>query len=510
MLAAFTFSSTTAYPGWAVAVPVVGAALVIAGGVAKPAYGVESLLRLRPFQWLGLVSYSLYLWHWPVLTIAAQHSRTGTLSTAESLWWLLVSLGLAIVTYLLLENPIRHSRLLVTKRWASLVLGGCLIASSLTVATVEIHLHEQGALATPGLGSLKTSDPCPSPTKAELASLMGTGPSASRRVVARILLVGDSTACTMVPGLEAVGAPRGVQIENAAVIGCGVVSGEVAPDIVNGRNLNNDSALCQSRASAAEARALRAGRPNVVLWSSTWERSALVVGSGKHQRVLAAGSPQWYSVLQTRMQQRVRQLTASGATLVMLTQPAFVDLGNPGALTPQDQDFDRLNAFLDEFAAHTPHVRLIDLASYVCPSGPPCPQNIDGLGPRGDGAHYDSEGSLWVARWLMPQLGIPALEKPDTALPKMTMFRPKDGAVLKGTDLLIAVPSFNTGIVKVEFEVTGPVHTAIDATISSHGLRAVPWNTTSVPNGTYTLRSVAYNTAGAQSVSNSVTVRVAN
>jgi hypothetical protein len=115
-----------------------------------------------------------------------------------------------------------------------------------------------------------------------------------------------------------------------------------------------------------------------------------------------------------------------------------------------------------------------------------------------------------VARWLMPQLGIKALEKPDTVLPTMTTFRPKNGAVLQGTALLIAVPSFNTGVVKVDFDFTGPVHAVIDATIFKHGLRAVYWNSTGVPNGTYVLRSVAYNTAGAQSVSQGVTVRVAN
>ena len=305
LLAAFAFSSSTAYPGWAVALPVVGTALVIAGGVAEPAYGAEVLLRLRPFQWMGLISYSLYLWHWPVLTMAAQRSRTGVLSVEQSMWWLLLSLGLAIITYLLVENPVRHSRLLISRRWASLGLAGCLIASSLTVATVEIHLHDTGALATPGLANLATSDPCPSPTRSELTGLQGTGPSPSRRVVARILVVGDSTACTMVPGLEAVGAPAGVRIENAAVVGCGVVSGEIAPDIVNGKNVNSVTRLCQSRANAAQARALRSGHPNIVLWASSWERSSLVVGDGNHQKVVTQGSPQWYAVLQRRMRERV-------------------------------------------------------------------------------------------------------------------------------------------------------------------------------------------------------------
>jgi hypothetical protein len=203
LLAAVVFSPSTAYPGWKVALPVIGAALVIGGGVAAPAQGAEGLLRLRPFQWLGLVSYSLYLWHWPVLTIVAERRGTASLPVWDSLLWVLVSLGLAIVTYLLVENPIRRNAFLVSRRSASLVLGGCLIASSLTVATVELHIHGGGALATPGLAGLASGATCPAPTKQELATLRGTGPGTTRPVSARVLLVGDSTAITMLPGLQA-------------------------------------------------------------------------------------------------------------------------------------------------------------------------------------------------------------------------------------------------------------------------------------------------------------------
>jgi peptidoglycan/LPS O-acetylase OafA/YrhL len=511
VLSAFAFSAATPYPGWAVALPVVGAALVIAGGVAKPAYGAENLLRLRPFQWVGLISYSLYLWHWPVLTIAAQHSRSGVLSVTESLWCLLLSVGLSIVTYLLLENPIRRSRFLLSKRWATLVLGACLIASSVAVATVEIHLHEEGTLATPGLANLNTGDACPAPTKEALESLMGNGSATDPKTVARILLVGDSTACTMLPGLQAVGAPAGVRVEDGAVIGCGIVSGEIPPAKYNGR-IEDTSRTCQSRANAAEARAMRSGRPNIVLWASTWERSDLVVGSGKHRQVVAAGSPQWYAILQKRMDQRVRQFTATGATVVMLTQPPFSDLGNPTGPTPQDKTFERLNAFLTEFAAHTPHVRLVDLAARVCPSGPPCPLVVDDIALRGDGAHYTGDGSLWVARWLMPQLGIAALDRPVTALPVMRMIKPGNGAVLKSTSLVVSIAAFTTGVSKVDFEITGHSlrNTVIGDAVQEDGLWALSWNTRSVADGVYTLRSVAYNSAGDRSPSKGVRVRVSN
>ncbi|MGO8873601.1 MAG: acyltransferase family protein [Acidimicrobiales bacterium] len=70
-LSAVAFRSSTPYPGSAVSLPVVGAALVIAGGVVAPARGAEALLCMPPLQRTGKLSYSLYLWHWPILVFAA-------------------------------------------------------------------------------------------------------------------------------------------------------------------------------------------------------------------------------------------------------------------------------------------------------------------------------------------------------------------------------------------------------------------------------------------------------
>jgi peptidoglycan/LPS O-acetylase OafA/YrhL len=511
MVAAVTLTGSSRYPGALVAIPTLGAGLVVAAGAAQPKWGVERLLRRKSFQFLAAISFPLYLWHWPILEIAAQRRGT-SLPAWDNIFLLLLAGVLATLTYYFFENPIRHNRSLAARRWASLALGGCLIASTLIFTTVVIHLHPQEALATPGLANLKTGAACPGPTSQEFEGLVGTSPTTTHRAVARVLLIGDSTACTMLPGLEAVGAPVGVRIENGAVIGCGVVSGEIAPRVVNGENVNLTSQTCQSRASAAEARALKSGPPNVVLWASTWERSSIISGSGANQKVLTPGSPQWNATLQKRMQQRVRRLTASGATVVLLTQPPFVDFGNTGGPTSQDKGFERLNAFLSEFAAHTPHVRLINLSTLVCPSGPPCPMDVDGLALRGDGEHYSGEGSLFVARWLMPQLGIEALHNPDTTLPVMRMVVPINGSVLKGTQGVVAIASFNVGLAKVEFQVTGNglLNADIGTAVYFRSLQGLRWNTTSVPNGTYTIRSVAYNSAGDTSASKGITVHVKN
>ncbi len=108
---AVAFNTQTAYPGSLVAVPVVGAALIIAGGTAMPRWGAEAVLGLPPCGWMGKLSYSLYLWHWPILIIAAEYSGKSTLSLGANLLLLVLALAVSIVSYRVVENPIRHWRL---------------------------------------------------------------------------------------------------------------------------------------------------------------------------------------------------------------------------------------------------------------------------------------------------------------------------------------------------------------------------------------------------------------
>jgi peptidoglycan/LPS O-acetylase OafA/YrhL len=109
--AAVGFNARTPYPGALVAVPVLGAALIIAGGIARPVVGAESLLGRGPVQWMGRRSYSLYLWHWPILIIAAERVGKTSLPLSENLALLVLALVISVVTYALVENPIRHRRM---------------------------------------------------------------------------------------------------------------------------------------------------------------------------------------------------------------------------------------------------------------------------------------------------------------------------------------------------------------------------------------------------------------
>ena len=88
----FLFNASTPYPGSAAALPVFGTALLIAAGTAAASLPTERILSTRPFQWFGARSYSLYLWHWPILIIAAEHSFVPL-----SLWQNLLCVLVAIV-----------------------------------------------------------------------------------------------------------------------------------------------------------------------------------------------------------------------------------------------------------------------------------------------------------------------------------------------------------------------------------------------------------------------------
>ena len=140
-LSAVLYNAQTAYPGSAVALPVVGAAFVIAGGTVVSRHGAELLLRLWPFRQLGKLSYSLYLWHWPILILAAESVGKSSLPVTTNLQWVLVALGLSMITYVAIENPIRHTRALNRSRLLRVGLGVGLIALSLTVVVGELRVH---------------------------------------------------------------------------------------------------------------------------------------------------------------------------------------------------------------------------------------------------------------------------------------------------------------------------------------------------------------------------------
>ncbi|MCI0687957.1 MAG: acyltransferase, partial [Sporichthyaceae bacterium] len=131
----------TAWPGYAAALPTLGAAAVIASGVAAGRYGPVVLLGTGLFRWVGALSYSLYLWHWPLVAIATAH--WGELSVSAGLAIVTLSFIPAWLTYRLVENPFRYSRAISRSPRLSLSLG-----ANFTLAGVVAGLLVALALPT--------------------------------------------------------------------------------------------------------------------------------------------------------------------------------------------------------------------------------------------------------------------------------------------------------------------------------------------------------------------------
>jgi peptidoglycan/LPS O-acetylase OafA/YrhL len=108
---AWFFSAVTAFPGHAAALPVIGTAAIIVAGDTGRADPSDLVVRLRPVQWLGDVSYSVYLWHWPLLVFAPYVLRHN-LNTPELLTLMLLCLVISGLSKRFVEDGMRFWPLL--------------------------------------------------------------------------------------------------------------------------------------------------------------------------------------------------------------------------------------------------------------------------------------------------------------------------------------------------------------------------------------------------------------
>jgi peptidoglycan/LPS O-acetylase OafA/YrhL len=108
-VAAVTLSSSSPFPGWLALLPVLGTAAVIAAGDTGPHDPSTRLVELRPTQFVGDVSYAVYLWHWPLIVLVP-FALARPLTTVDKLLVLAACLVLAWLTRLAVEQPAQQWR----------------------------------------------------------------------------------------------------------------------------------------------------------------------------------------------------------------------------------------------------------------------------------------------------------------------------------------------------------------------------------------------------------------
>jgi peptidoglycan/LPS O-acetylase OafA/YrhL len=177
LTASITFSGASAFPGWIAVLPIAGTLLVIAAGASESRIHPRWLVSSRAVQLTGGASYSIYLWHWPLIVVAP-YVLGHALGTSSKIVILVLALGLGLLTRVFVEDPARRSRLLGSRLWLNYVLlpiaAGSVAIASLGIGVVatnterasEHHAEQalQAALAHAssclGAAAMTSAAPC--------------------------------------------------------------------------------------------------------------------------------------------------------------------------------------------------------------------------------------------------------------------------------------------------------------------------------------------------------------
>ncbi len=132
----YWISGEANFPGWVALLPVIGTVIALLAGAELPCKGVGVLLGSTPLQYLGTMSYSWYLWHWPFLVLAT--ALQPEISVAGKLGVAVLSLLLAHVTHHFIENPVRFHPYLARQPWATIAMASGLMVLSVATSVASI------------------------------------------------------------------------------------------------------------------------------------------------------------------------------------------------------------------------------------------------------------------------------------------------------------------------------------------------------------------------------------
>jgi peptidoglycan/LPS O-acetylase OafA/YrhL len=372
----------------------VTAAVVLAA--VQPAGVVRNVLAWRPLVLVGLVSYGAYLYHWPIY-LWLDEARTGLDGVALLAARLLVTAGVAVASYALVEKPIRSGTTLhggVTP-WVALPMAVCLVAVAAVAVTVDAP--DDQVVSASELDADLVEDAVDPVDPGNLGEVTA-GPEL------RIAFYGDSSALTLAVGAnEWIDATEGVaKAGGIAQLGCGIGRG--------GSRISEEEAEARSPDdcwSAEWAANTQLGQPDVaVVLSGLWDLTDRRIPGD--DRFRAPGDPVYDDFLLEEMDAAAQVLIDGGAEVVWLTTPR-VEFGQQDGVPPDDAHpaseegrAEALNAVVREVAArHPDDVHVLDLQAYLAslPGGEMDPTI------RPDGVHFTTSSARTVTEaWLGPAL----------------------------------------------------------------------------------------------------------
>jgi peptidoglycan/LPS O-acetylase OafA/YrhL len=361
---------TSHFPGWIALVPVLGTAIVLKACAGNAGNPVARFLDVAPLQFLGKLSYSWYLWHWPFLVFASV--LVPGVSVVGKTVAVIMALGAAILAHRWVENPIRFSRSLVTRPVRTLAMGAMLMLVSVAAAQLALRFAHR-LTEDPRLQRLTASvnDIADMP-RAQCVTL-GTDADvksctfADKTSTTNVVLFGDSHA------IQWFNAVRGIANERSWKLTTVVKSGCAAADFVGAGSDQGAIDSCAAWRQAAIRKIVEL-KPSVILMASStgWQRGA---GSSRARLVRDWGNA---------TARTLGALSASNAIVVVIRDTPALPFDAPTCLARSIRhswypastcEFEPPVASSEIFAAERasatgmPFVRFLDMTPQICPRG---------------------------------------------------------------------------------------------------------------------------------------------
>ena len=380
-----------------------GGALLIALSTAvlivslKNATLLSKLLSSRSIVHIGVISYGIYLWHFPItLWLSSPANASFFDRRLTNLLQFLLTLALAEASFRLLEHPIR----VATSVGRRTVLFGAFAAVvSLFVASSALLAAPSHALIAEATAD-RSYDPCPQNPQPCVKV------NKERPESKTVAIIGDSTSQAYDPALKVLAAKYGFRYIHAAVGGCPIGHRFLATGI-NGELHKQSNYTCFEETPGIYEKVLEEWDPDLIIATSSNEPSQHVTGDV----VVVSQSDLHISETRSALVDAVDVLSSKGADVVFLhilpggpgVDCLSTDTPNTGSCIREVSETSRevkYNKIFDEIAAtHERVVGSISLTDLVCPNGE-CPLMINGVVARYDGGHLTATMSEYLSSFL--------------------------------------------------------------------------------------------------------------